>query len=254
MSREKPFCVVEYFGAANQGVDEALSPAREMVDAGKANEVGQFVVSCERCGADFALTTRIGSPTKMVLLTSPKAVSERNCAETSYRQEGDWIMNLNGSAWFPVDVLLDALNQDETSLSSEGEPKPDALPTMQDSKEQAPETKQRFSDFVRTHAVGNVEAERGTAKKQEYILKDGALDLPATSLHFYYSEDRQQIEFWGRSSTGEEPLMTILCDAGDDVVWSSFRPRRIAASETYVANVIDKLSDIEEKGLMEAKR
>lgn len=120
MSGQKDPCVVEYFGASNQGVGEAIGPALEMVEAGEANELGQFVVSCERCGADFALAAEIGSPIEMKLLTEPEP-SEDACAEATCRQEGDWVMNLSGRAWFPVDVLLDGSSQEEQDPASDQE-------------------------------------------------------------------------------------------------------------------------------------
>ncbi len=101
-------CVVEYFGAANQGVEEAVGPARKMAVAGTINDLGQFVVSCDRCGADFSLTTDVGSLSSMQLLSSPTE-ADKACtdADPRFKQEGEWVTNLSPK-WFVVDLLKEA--------------------------------------------------------------------------------------------------------------------------------------------------
>jgi hypothetical protein len=101
---ERPKCLVEYIGAANQGVDQAIWPAKDMVEeGGSANADGEFVVSCDRCEAEFMVTAALGERTALTMKTLP-ATAEDACVEARYRTPRQWVMNLS-PLWFNVQVL-----------------------------------------------------------------------------------------------------------------------------------------------------
>jgi hypothetical protein len=114
-------CIVELLGAANQSVDEAKLPALEMVEAGKKTDLGQYVVSCERCDADFTLSADSGEQPQMRLLEPPPEASDA-CDVARYRQVGDWAANLS-IKWFNVEIL----KPKEQDVSEEDKGKPELL-------------------------------------------------------------------------------------------------------------------------------
>jgi hypothetical protein len=95
-------CIVDYFGAANQGVPEAILPAQEMAAAGSTTELGQYVVSCERCEADFVISAEFGQVPNMVV-AKPPTDSSKACVEAQ-RPPDEWVTNLS-PRWFELDII-----------------------------------------------------------------------------------------------------------------------------------------------------
>jgi|ERR1039458_1188532 hypothetical protein len=106
-------CIVDYFLAANQSAAEAIPVAQEMVEAGTTTEAGQFIVTCERCDVDFALSPEVGQKGKMVVAKLPTGPSKA-CAEAQFHERYQWVTNLS-PRWFDLDVI----RPKETTASAE---------------------------------------------------------------------------------------------------------------------------------------
>jgi hypothetical protein len=109
-------CIVDYFIAANQGVlEEAIPQAQEMVEAGTTTEAGQFIVTCERCEVDFALSPEVGQKGKMVVAKMPSKPSIA-CVEARFHEPYEWVTNLS-PRWFDLKVIKP---KDTTSSAEKG--------------------------------------------------------------------------------------------------------------------------------------
>ena len=114
--------------------------------------------------------------------------------------------------------------------------------------EQSPEVRQRFGDWVRSHASVSHESD-GEPEYKSYSLIPGCLDIPATSLAAYNDGSRLQIEFFGEGiGGGQEALMTLLQDDGGTVSLYVNKPRQINVSEKYLKRILDSLESLEQSG------
>jgi hypothetical protein len=97
MSAEEK-CVVEIFAAANMGDREFSNAATRIVETGSVDDLGRFVVSCERCGVGLDLDADKDEP-KMRPTVVP-GNQNKACLAIKYYQ-GDSVMDLDRS-WFDL--------------------------------------------------------------------------------------------------------------------------------------------------------
>jgi hypothetical protein len=100
----KTGCIVETINDANQAGNPILPAVEIMRGVSTGADSAQTVIACERCDAEFAISTELSNDRAQLILATAPTATTATCTNSKYRQVGDWVTNLN-KRWFNVGLL-----------------------------------------------------------------------------------------------------------------------------------------------------
>ena len=114
----RPECIVETIDHANQAGNPILPAIEIMRGVSTGADSAQTVIACERCDAEFTISTELGDDRAQLRLATPPKATTEACTNSKYRQVGDWVTNLN-KRWFSMGLV----SQEDSKETPEDESK-----------------------------------------------------------------------------------------------------------------------------------